>query len=63
LNVVQEIEKDFTLLGATAVEDVLQDRATETIKSIKEAGIKIWTLTGDCWETAVNVGFSCNLLD
>jgi phospholipid-translocating ATPase len=45
------------------VEDVLQDRATETIKSIKEAGIKIWTLTGDCLETAVNVGFSCNLLD
>lgn len=35
LNVVAEIEKDFNLLGATAVEDRLQDRVPETIASIK----------------------------
>lgn len=62
-NVVSEIERDFTLLGATAVEDRLQDKTIETIRSIREAGIKFWMMTGDCLETAVNVGFSCNLLD
>lgn len=63
LNVVAEIEKDFNLLGATAVEDRLQDRVPETIASIKQANIKFWMLTGDRIETAVNVGFSCDLLD
>lgn len=62
-NVVAEIERDLTLLGATAVEDKLQDRVTDTITSIREAGIKFWMLTGDSMETAINVGFSCKLLD
>jgi len=62
-NVVAEIERDLTLLGATAVEDKLQDRVTDAVTSIREAGTKFWMLTGDCMETAVNVGFSCALLD
>jgi phospholipid-translocating ATPase len=62
-NAISEIERDFTLLGATAVEDRLQDRAIDTIRSIKEAGIKFWMMTGDSLQTAVNVGFSCKLLD
>ena len=62
-NVVSEIEREFNLLGATAIEDRLQDRAPETITAIKDAGIKFWILTGDKLETSVNVGFSCNLLD
>jgi phospholipid-translocating ATPase len=33
------------------------------IKFIKEAGIKLWVLTGDKVETAINIGFSCDLLD
>jgi phospholipid-transporting ATPase len=33
-----------------------------TIATLKEAGIKVWVLTGDKIETAVNIGFSCNLL-
>jgi len=63
LNVVSEIERDLNLLGATAVEDILQDRVTETIASIKDAGMKFWMLTGDNLETAANVGFACRLLD
>jgi magnesium-transporting ATPase (P-type) len=62
-NVVSEIERDFNLLGATAIEDQLQDKAAETISSIKQAGIKFWMLTGDKVDTAVNIGFSCKVLD
>ena len=35
------------LLGATAVEDKLQDGVTETVTSLSLANIKIWVLTGD----------------
>ena len=56
------IEKDFEILGATIVEDKLQDKVPETIKEIKMAGIKFWVLTGDKMSTAENIGFSCNLL-
>uniref|UniRef100_A0A673ULE6 Phospholipid-transporting ATPase n=1 Tax=Suricata suricatta TaxID=37032 RepID=A0A673ULE6_SURSU len=53
------IEKDLILLGATAVEDRLQDRVRETIEALRMAGIKVWVLTGDKHETAVSVSLSC----
>lgn len=56
------IEKDLVLLGATAIEDKLQDGVPETIFTLAQAGIKIWVLTGDRQETAINIGFSCKLL-
>ena len=56
------IEKNFQILGATVVEDKLQDQVPETIKEIKSAGIKFWVLTGDKMNTAENIGFSCNLI-
>nr|XP_054585972.1 phospholipid-transporting ATPase IC [Nothobranchius furzeri]XP_054585973.1 phospholipid-transporting ATPase IC [Nothobranchius furzeri] len=58
-----EMERDLQLLGATAIEDRLQDGVPETIARLREAGIKVWVLTGDKKETAVNVGYSCRLLD
>jgi phospholipid-translocating ATPase len=57
------IERDLTLLGGTAIEDRLQDGVPDTIALLAEAGIKLWVLTGDKVETAINIGFSCNLLD
>lgn len=57
------IEQDLTLLGGTAIEDRLQDGVPDTIALLAEAGIKLWVLTGDKVETAINIGFSCNLLD
>ncbi|XP_066929021.1 phospholipid-transporting ATPase IF-like isoform X2 [Clytia hemisphaerica] len=57
--VFDEVEKDLDLLGATAVEDRLQDGVKETIVSLREAGIKVWVLTGDKQETAVNISHSC----
>ncbi|ORZ40601.1 hypothetical protein BCR44DRAFT_1176750 [Catenaria anguillulae PL171] len=56
------IEKDLVLLGATAIEDKLQDGVPETIATLAMAGIKIWVLTGDRQETAINIGYSCKLL-
>uniref|UniRef100_A0A4W4F5R7 Phospholipid-transporting ATPase n=1 Tax=Electrophorus electricus TaxID=8005 RepID=A0A4W4F5R7_ELEEL len=58
----EEIEKDLLLIGATAIEDKLQDGVSQTIEQLAKADIKIWVLTGDKQETAENIGYSCNLL-
>ncbi|KRY48148.1 putative phospholipid-transporting ATPase ID [Trichinella britovi] len=60
--VYDEIETGMTLLGATAIEDKLQDGVPETIANLIAANIKIWVLTGDKQETAINIGYSCRLL-
>lgn len=56
------IERDLVLLGATAIEDRLQDGVPETIATLQTAGIKVWVLTGDRQETAINIGMSCKLI-
>lgn len=56
------LEKEMYLLGATAIEDRLQDGVPETIHTLQEAGIKVWVLTGDRQETAINIGMSCKLI-
>lgn len=58
-----EIETDLTLLGGTAIEDRLQMGVPDAISILSNAGIKLWVLTGDRIETAINIGFSCNLLE
>ncbi|XP_055409476.1 LOW QUALITY PROTEIN: phospholipid-transporting ATPase IK [Bubalus kerabau] len=60
--VYEEMEQSLQLLGATAIEDRLQDGVLETIKCLKQGNIKVWVLTGDKQETAVNIGFACELL-
>ncbi len=75
------IEKDMFLLGASAIEDKLQDGVPDTIHTLQQAGIKVrflnsqrfrqltrivlskvWILTGDRQETAINIGLSCRLI-
>ncbi|XP_024199378.1 probable phospholipid-transporting ATPase 5 [Rosa chinensis] len=56
------IEKDLILLGVAAIEDKLQKGVPECIDKLAQAGMKIWLLTGDKKETAINIGFSCSLL-
>ena len=56
------IERDMTLLGATAIEDKLQEGVPDTIHTLQMAGIKVWVLTGDRQETAINIGMSCRLI-
>ena len=57
------LEIDFDLVGSTALEDKLQDGVPDTIDMIRKAGIKLWVLTGDKIETAINIGYACKLLD
>ncbi|KAH9612651.1 hypothetical protein KSS87_018185 [Heliosperma pusillum] len=56
------IERNVRLLGATGIEDKLQDGVPEAIESLRQAGIKVWVLTGDKQETAISIGLSCRLL-
>ncbi|KAI8876251.1 phospholipid-translocating P-type ATPase [Backusella circina FSU 941] len=57
------IEQGLVLLGATAIEDKLQEGVPDTIHTLQEAGIHVWVLTGDRQETAINIGYSCKLLN
>ena len=59
---IEEIERDMYLIGATAVEDKLQDKVSDTITNLLTAQIKVWMLTGDKLETAENIGKSCGLV-
>ncbi|PHU24740.1 putative phospholipid-transporting ATPase 11 [Capsicum chinense] len=68
--VTDKIEKNLILLGATAVEDKFQPGASfinpenfpDCIDKLSQAGIKIWVLTGDYMEIAINIGYACRLL-
>ncbi|CAJ0928695.1 unnamed protein product, partial [Mesorhabditis belari] len=56
------VEKEFILLGASAIEDKLQERVPQTIARMLQADIRVWVLTGDKLETALNIGYSCSLI-
>ncbi|XP_059473121.1 phospholipid-transporting ATPase IF isoform X2 [Neocloeon triangulifer] len=58
----EALERDLELIGATGVEDRLQPGVSETLESLAAAGIKVWVLTGDKVETAINVSLSCKHL-
>lgn len=58
-----EAEKDLTFLGATAVEDLLQNEVEKCISDFKDADVKVWMLTGDKGETANQIGISTGLLN
>jgi magnesium-transporting ATPase (P-type) len=62
-NAAELIETGLELVGATAIEDKLQVNVAQTIEELAQAGIKMWVLTGDKQETAINIGFACALLD
>uniref|UniRef100_A0A3Q0R6B1 Phospholipid-transporting ATPase n=1 Tax=Amphilophus citrinellus TaxID=61819 RepID=A0A3Q0R6B1_AMPCI len=57
-----QLETNLTLL-ATGIEDRLQENVPDTIMALRQAGIKVWVLTGDKPETAVNIGYACRLLE
>ncbi|KNC48500.1 aminophospholipid ATPase [Thecamonas trahens ATCC 50062] len=56
------LERGLTLLGASAVEDKLQEGVPETIAQLRKAGIRFWMLTGDKESTARQIAISCNLV-
>nr|CAI5827527.1 unnamed protein product [Callosobruchus analis] len=54
--IFDQIEQDLVILGASGIEDELQEGVPETIASLREATINIWVLTGDKQQTAINIG-------
>lgn len=58
-----QLETNLSLLGATGIEDRLQENVPDTVVALREAGIQMWVLTGDKPETAVNIGYACRLLE
>ena len=58
-----KVENNLYIIGATIVEDKLQDNVPETISDLRFANIKIWMLTGDKMDTAENIAKSCNLIN
>ncbi|VFQ61243.1 unnamed protein product [Cuscuta campestris] len=61
--VAELIENDLVLIGCTAIEDKLQEGVPACIETLSRAGIKIWVLTGDKMETAINIAYACNLIN
>uniref|UniRef100_A0AAY5KLR9 Phospholipid-transporting ATPase n=1 Tax=Esox lucius TaxID=8010 RepID=A0AAY5KLR9_ESOLU len=57
------LEKQLTLLGATGIEDRLQECVPDTVMALREAGVRLWVLTGDKAETAINIAHASRLLD
>ncbi|XP_073339393.1 phospholipid-transporting ATPase VD [Pagrus major] len=62
LDSAQRLETNLTLLGTTGILDRLQEEVPETIEALQRAGIKVWVLTGDKKETAINIAYACKLL-
>lgn len=61
--VARKMEKDFKLLGCTAIEDKLQDGVPEAVEYLLKMGIQVWVLTGDKTETAINISHCANVID
>ena len=60
--VMAEIEVDLDLVGVTAIEDKLQNGVPEAIAAMRHGGIKVWVLTGDKVDTAINIGYACEVM-
>jgi magnesium-transporting ATPase (P-type) len=58
-----ESSAKLKVLGATGLEDRLQDLVPETIADLLEAGIKVMMVTGDARSTAKNIALAVNLID
>jgi magnesium-transporting ATPase (P-type) len=59
---IKDVESDLILLGATGVEDLLQENVKEHITDFRDAGMRVWMLTGDQGITAKEIGISCGII-
>lgn len=62
LDLFDRMEKDLTYLGSSAIEDKLQEGVAQTIDNIMRAQVRVWVLTGDKQETAIEIGRACKLI-
>lgn len=61
-SLVEKFESQLVLMGATAIEDRLQDEVPATIARLQAAGITVMMITGDKLETAENIGYLANFI-
>jgi len=59
----RDLESNLDLIGASALEDMLQENVPDCIHDFRKAGINVWMLTGDKFETAESIGYSCKLFN
>ena len=60
-DVISKLENNMEFLCVTGVEDLLQNEVATTIDNLRNAGIKLWMLTGDKVETATCISISTGL--
>ncbi|PRP84971.1 putative phospholipid-transporting ATPase IA isoform b [Planoprotostelium fungivorum] len=60
--VCELIETDLEIIGCTAIEDKLQEGVPDTIEYLLQCGMKVWVITGDKQQTAINIGYATKLL-
>jgi len=60
--VVESLQRDMSLLCVTGVEDKLQDGVRQTLEMLRNAGVRVWMLTGDKLETATCIAKSSKLV-
>ena len=63
MDMYDKYESNLDFVGCSAIEDKLQDNVPETIAKLIEAEIRVWVLTGDKQETAIEIGKSCRLIE
>lgn len=61
-DVYDQNERNLEFIGASAIEDKLQPKVAETISTLMEANIRVWVLTGDKQETAIEIAKACQLI-
>jgi phospholipid-transporting ATPase len=62
LSLYDSLENKLTYLGSSAIEDKLQENVATTIEHIMKANIRVWVLTGDKQETAIEIAKACKLI-
>ncbi|KAI9219490.1 hypothetical protein BC828DRAFT_386043 [Blastocladiella britannica] len=61
MDAAELIERNWTIIGATGIEDKLQKGVPQTIRTLERANVKVWMVTGDKKETGVSIGFASGL--
>lgn len=61
-DIYDQYEMGLTFIGASAIEDKLQKNVASTISILMEANIRVWVLTGDKQETAIEIAKACQLI-
>ncbi|GFR47246.1 hypothetical protein Agub_g8931 [Astrephomene gubernaculifera] len=58
----EEMERELQLVGVAAIEDQLQEGVPAAVATLLAAGVRVWMITGDKLETAVNIARAARLV-